>query len=85
MEKLGVKISNRYKLTNKTIFTKPSNIQDSNKIGRCFKRKTLVYSVYHVIKKMAIDSLCQGIPGIVCLFHFQGYPVKEDLVNRNSS
>lgn len=56
------------------MLTETSNIQDSNKIRRCFKRKALIYPVHHVIKEMAIDSLCQSIASIVCLLHFQGDP-----------
>lgn len=30
-----------------------------------------------MIKKMAVDSLCQSISGIVCLLHFQRDPRRE--------
>jgi hypothetical protein len=40
-----------------------------------------------MIKKMAIDGLCQSITSIVCLLHFQGNPIlkkKKNHTNENS-
>lgn len=74
----------KYKHTNETILTKPSNIEDPNKTGWRFKRKTLIYPVDHMIKKMAVDSLRQGITSVVRLLYFQGHPVTQGRTDSQS-
>lgn len=57
--------------------TEASDVQHADEVGGRIKGEALVDPFDHMIKEPAVNGFCEGITGIVGLFHLQRHPGEE--------